>query len=100
MLDQLAASFGRSYGGGGGTWTLTSLIEFITQLISITIPIAVAACLFFFFWGIVQVFFESEDTKKLAEGRSKIIWGLLALFVIASIAGIVSIVQATILGTS
>lgn len=100
MFEQIAATFGRAYGGGGGNWTLTSLIEFITNLIGLTIPIAVAACLFMFFWGVTQVFFESEDTKKLAEGRSKIIWGLLALFVIASIAGIVRIVQSTILGTS
>ena len=98
MFDQIAATFSRSYGSGGGTWTLTSLIEFLTKLVGLTIPIAVAACLFVFFWGITQVFFESEDTKKLAEGRSKIIWGLLAL--IASIAGIVRLVQATILGTS
>lgn len=82
----------------GGNWSLTSLINFFTSLVGLTIPIAVALCLFFFFWGIVQVFFDVEDAKKRDEGRKKIVWGLIALFVVVSLSGIIAILKQSILG--
>jgi hypothetical protein len=43
----------------------------------------------FFFWGLAQYILNSGDPTAQAEGRNKMIWGIVALFVMAAIWGLV-----------
>lgn len=76
-------------------WTLTSLIEFVTELIASTIPIALALALLAFLWSIFRGFSNSDDSKKRAELKQSLIWTLLALFIVVTLAGIVSVLTST-----
>ena len=76
---------------------LTELIKFITRFVGSTIPIAVGLCLLIFLWGVFQVFGDAEDASKRKEGYTKIFWGLIALFVVVSLGGIVQILSNTLL---
>ncbi len=79
-------------------WTLTTLIQHITSLIALTIPIAVGLCIVAFMWGLFQVLTELENAEKRKEGSKKMIWGILALFIVLSLGGVVRILEGTLLG--
>ncbi len=76
-------------------WSLTSLIEFITELIATTIPIALAFALLAFFWNIVQGFGKSGDAKKRSELVQALLWIVLALFVVIALGGVVAVITTT-----
>jgi hypothetical protein len=66
---------------------LESLLRSVGRLVDIALPIVVAIGLLVFFWGLVKFIFAGEEAKK--EGRSLMIWGLVALFVMVSVWGLV-----------
>ncbi len=71
------------------------LITFVTDiqtLVQYTIPIAVALAVLFFFWGLAQYILSSGDEAARKDGRGKMLWGVIALFVIVSIWGIVGFI--------
>lgn len=53
-----------------------------------------------FFIGLVRYIKDSGDAKGHAEGRERIIWSLIALFVLFSIWGILSLMNVAFFGTS
>lgn len=67
---------------------LTSLVGAIGGIVDQLIPIAFAAALLFFFWGMAMYIRGASDEEK-AQGRSIMVWGVVALFVMASVWGIV-----------
>ncbi len=56
-------------------------------LTSVIIPLVFTLALLFFFWGIVK-YIKSEGEGK-DEGRKIMIWGVVALFVMSSVWGLV-----------
>lgn len=70
----------------------TSFFENAKDLVSDTlIPIAFLLALLFFFWGVAK-YIWSEGTAK-SEGRQIMIWGIVALFVMSSVWGLVSLLR-------
>ena len=59
------------------------------------IPIAFAAALLFFFYGLALFIFKAggEDQVK---GKSIMLWGVVALFIMSSITGIISFLGSSI----
>ena len=78
--------------------TLTGIICQLTSLAQAVVPVLVALALLFFVWGLAQWILNMSDTDKHKEGKERMIWGLVALFVIMSVAGLVAILQATFFG--
>jgi len=69
------------------------LITSIGGLIKLALPIAVAAALLFFFWGVANFILKAGDPKAREEGRNRMLWGIIALFVMISVWGIVGFIQ-------
>ena len=61
---------------------------FILPIIDVTLPVLVGLSLLVFFKGLVAFIAKSGDAKSHAEGRNLMIWGLVALFVMVSVFGI------------
>ena len=74
---------------------LTSILGVINGLIKTATPIVVALALLGFFWGLAIYIFNAGNTKEQAKGRSIMIWGILALFIMLSVFGIVGALQST-----
>ena len=71
---------------------LKELIQSATALFTgILIPIAFALCLLYFFWGVAK-YIKSAGTDK-EEGKSIMVWGVVGLFVAASIWGIIFFIR-------
>lgn len=79
----------------GGSHTLTSFIERLTEIVYITVPILVSLALLFFVWGLAQWLLNMADTEKHKEGKQRMVWGIIALFFIASIGGLIMVLDET-----
>ncbi len=72
-----------------------SLTQQFGQIISILIPIVFGMAILAFFYGIfLYIFSQSSDSKK--EGKGIMLWSLVAIFVMASVFGIIQLAQSTL----
>ncbi|NBD74154.1 hypothetical protein GVX82_03905 [Patescibacteria group bacterium] len=65
-------------------------LQSITVL-DIFIGVIVTLALLLFFWGVALFIFNAGDDTKRAEGKKRMIWGIIALFVIFAIWGIIAL---------
>lgn len=74
------------------------LLVAIGSLIKMLIPLAIAIALLVFFWGVSKTIRGQGNEKAIEEGKRVMIWGLVALFVMVSIWGIIEFLQGDIFG--
>lgn len=67
------------------------IVEAIGGLIELATPIVVGLALLAFFWGLVKYIFSAGDDDK-ASGKSLMIGGIIAIFVMVSVVGIVGFI--------
>lgn len=75
--------------------TLGGILGTLAQLIGAATPIVVALALVYFFWGLGTFILNSGDEGKRKEAISIMIYGIIALFVMVSIWGIINVLQTT-----
>jgi len=92
LADSLSGGKGGQVGGGAD---LFSVLGNISDLIRFATPIVVGLALLGFFWGLAVFIFSAGNAKKQAQGRSIMIWGILALFIMLSVFGIIGTLQST-----
>lgn len=72
---------------------IKGLMLSIGRIVNILIPLAAALALLYFFYGLAKFILNSGDTDSHESGRQMMMWGIVALFVMVSIWGIVSYIQ-------
>ena len=73
---------------------ITRLLEEFGDLINPTIGVLVAIGLLVFFWGLAKFIFRVGGDEKAVEGGKKLmLWGLVALFVMVTVWGIVAFME-------
>lgn len=75
--------------------TLTKIIErLLNQILDPLVAILIGLALIMFFWGLVK-YLQSGlgDKAKLEEAKKLMVWGVVVLFVMVSVWGLVRIVQ-------
>ena len=84
-------------GAQGGIGTIeTNIVGPIGKIVGALIPIVFALGLLFFFWGLAQYILASGDPEAQQSGRNKMIWGVVALFVMSAVWGLVRFLRETI----
>src|SRR3989344_1795533 len=73
--------------------TAFTIISDIEHILSLMGPFLVSIAVFFFMWGVVKFIAHAGDEKAVADGKMFMIWGMVGLFVIVSIWGIVGFIQ-------
>ena len=71
--------------------TLASVVSKVIGIVNAVTPVLVGVAILTFFYGIVLYIYASGDAKGHARGREIIIWGLVALFVLFSLWGIIEL---------
>ena len=51
-----------------------------------------------FFWGIAKFMLQAGDREGRSKGKEMIVWGLVGMFVIFSLGGILKFLQIAFLG--
>ena len=59
------------------------------------IPLLISVALVVFIIGVVKFIANADNEEKRTEGRQFIIWGIVGLFVIVSVWGLVAVLQNT-----
>jgi len=72
------------------------LIESVRDIIDILIPLVAALALLYFFWGLAKFILNAGNEDAQKEGKNIMIWGIVALFVIVSVWGLVRFVGSAI----
>lgn len=60
------------------------------------VPLLFALATVGFIWGIIQYFINPENEEKRSQGKSYMLWGLIGLFVMVSIWGLVAVFSNTV----
>lgn len=66
---------------------LEVLLKSVGRLVSLALPIVIALALLAFFWGLVGFLFGGPEKKD--DAKTMMIWGVVALFVMVSVWGLV-----------
>jgi len=73
---------------------IDSLLKKVLSILNFLIPVLIAIAIVFFIWSIISyVFKKGEEDKKIA--RQNMIWGIISLFVIVSVWGLVNVLLNT-----
>lgn len=92
LAGVLLPSIALAQSSGGN---FTSIINTISNIVNLIIPLLVALALLAFFWGLVRYIWKSGDEDGQKEGKNIMIAGIVGLFVMVSIWGIISIIGNT-----
>lgn len=78
-------------GQGGSIEDINDLVVAFDNLVSNLIPLAASLALLAFFWGLAQYIFKAGDKEAKEEGQRVMIAGVVGLFLIAAIGGIIEL---------
>ena len=82
--------------GNIGLKSLGGILDYGTCLIVQSIvPLLFALAIVGFIWGVIQMVINPEDAEKRKQGKQFMVWGIIALFVMVSVWGLVQIVSNT-----
>ena len=70
-------------------------MQLFINLMGQAMGVLYAAAFAVFFWGIVLFILNTDDDKKRAEGKQWMMWGVIALFVMVTLWGIVEVLVGT-----
>jgi len=82
----------------GNLGSLTDIINFFTcTLMKAVVPLLVSLAVVGFVYGIIQYFLNPDNEEKKKAGKSYMFWGIVTLFVMVSIWGLVGVFSSTFL---
>ena len=84
---------------GCTTQNIQGILVCIGQIFERAIPLTASLALVYFLWGVSKLIRAQGDTKMIDEGKRTAFWGIIALFVLASIGGITIFLQHDLLGS-
>ena len=71
----------------------TTILSKVQQIIGLIVPIVISLAVIFFLWGLVGFITKAGSSKD--DARDQMIWGIIILFVMVSIWGLVALIQNT-----
>jgi len=88
MIPRLGFAFTRSV-QGFSTFVVNALAGAV-------MPLLFSGALALFIWGIVEFIRNSDNQAEREKGKTKMLWGILALFVMIAFIGLTSVVTTTV----
>ncbi len=71
------------------------LRNFVTYIIDPAILVIFTAGFFLFVWGLVQFLMNLDKGSENEEGKQHMLWGIVGMFVMASVFGIITLLNNT-----
>ncbi|HEY9586253.1 MAG TPA: hypothetical protein VJJ27_01245 [Candidatus Paceibacterota bacterium] len=72
---------------------IQGIIVCVGQIVGYSFRYLFAVALLVFLWGVSKTIRAQGDEEKIKEGRRVMFWGIIALFVMVSISGLVAFLQ-------
>lgn len=77
---------------------LQGLIARFQDLINGLVPLAMSLAVLAFIWGLVVYIYNGSNPAKRSEGYMFMVYGIIALFVMTAMWGLVAVLNSTIFG--
>lgn len=74
---------------------IQGVLGVVQNLLNLVIPILITLAVVTFFWGLAKFIWSIGDENAKADGKKIMLWGLVALFVMVSIWGIIGLIGNT-----
>jgi hypothetical protein len=74
------------------------IVCIILELLSLMVPLLAGAALLVFFWGLAKFIHNAGSESAREEAKNVMFWGIIALFVMFSIWGIISFFMSDLFG--
>ena len=71
------------------------ILLFVSRIINSLIPIIISLAVLVFIWGVFRYVVSPNEEDK-ARGKQVMIWGIVGIFVMVSVWGLVNIIEATL----
>lgn len=72
--------------------TIQSILKAFLEVMPLVFPLLFGLVLLVFLWGVVRFLWATSE-KEQAEGKTFLFWGVIGLFVAASVWGLVALLQ-------
>lgn len=79
-----------------GTGQLGPLLTQIRSLLNQVVPVLLALAVIYFFWGLIQFLRGAGDPKAHELGKTHMIYGIIAIFLMVSVFGLVNYLTGTL----
>lgn len=76
--------------------TVQALVAVAGEIAWLLVSIGAVLAFVAFFYGLAVFIFNAGDEKKVEEGKSWMIWSIIAVFVLVTIWGIIGLLQRTV----
>lgn len=70
---------------------LTSLGEAIQYVMNLAFPILLGIAVIVIIWGVFQMILNAGDEEARKAGRTKLLWGVIGVFLMLSVWGLINI---------
>ena len=84
----------------GSITSFQDLVKRLLDMINLVIPFVISLALLYFLINIFRLVFASDDSKGRESAKGLIIMGIITLFVMVSVWGLVRILTSTFFGNS
>lgn len=76
--------------------TFFTFFESILDIMDYAVMLCISLALMGFLWGIVRILFNADNEVVKKEGRSYMLYGVIVLFVMTSLWGLVGLLEGTL----
>ncbi|KKS30816.1 MAG: hypothetical protein UV60_C0006G0082 [Parcubacteria group bacterium GW2011_GWA2_43_11] len=73
--------------------TLFNIIFEAREVFVVLVQVGLAVALVVFVWGLMVFIANADNEKERDEGKSRMVWGIVALFMIVSVWGVVALLS-------
>ena len=92
-----ALTFAPAFAFAAGEFgNVKTLVEGIGNIVNVAIPIVFGIIVIAFFWGLVKFIFSQGDETAKTDAKKIMLWGVIAMFVAASIWGLVTFMRSSL----
>ncbi|GMQ95223.1 MAG: hypothetical protein BMS9Abin13_336 [Patescibacteria group bacterium] len=75
--------------------TLSDILTLFSNMINALVPFLIGLGALYFIWGVLKFVMAGDDQEARANGRSMMIYGIIALFAMVSVWGLVNVLVNT-----
>ncbi|MEK7090121.1 MAG: hypothetical protein AAB930_00885 [Patescibacteria group bacterium] len=79
---------------------ITDILQQFIGIISVGINLLMVLATVIFLWGVITYITASGVEEKIKEGRTYMLWGIIGLFVMVAVWGLVAVLGATFPGAN
>lgn len=76
-------------------FTLSPYFIDLFNILFVLLPFALSLAVLFFLWGLAKFVYRAGDEREHENGRRIMVWGVIAIFVLVSIFGIMEVILQT-----